>query len=192
MSRRVALYTRVSSRDQTSALQIDGCGERIARAGWTLAEHFAEEAITSQRVRRPELDRLMAATRKRRFDVLLVWKSDRIFRSVLHMVTTLAELDALGVDFVSCTESFDTTTPQGRLLFHVCSAVAQFERDLIVERTIAGMAAARKRGAQIGRPRTRVDVEAARELVAANLSRRAIARELGVSFGALTRALGRE
>lgn len=187
--KRAAIYTRVSTSEQASALQIDECTGHVARAGWTLVEHFGDIAVSGLKARRPELDRLLAAARKRRLDVIVVWRADRLFRSLLHMVSTLAELDALHVDFVSCTESFDTTTPAGRLLFHMCSAFAQFERDLIVERTIAGMAAAKRRGAKIGRPRTRFDLELARELLLFRIPMREIARRLNVPKTTLARAL---
>jgi DNA invertase Pin-like site-specific DNA recombinase len=105
------------------------------------------------------------------------------------MVNTLAELAALGIDFVSVTESFDTTTPQGRAMLGMNAVFAEYERDMAIERTRAGLEAARRRGAKIGRPRRRVDVERARELVASGFSQRAIARELGVGLGTLHRAM---
>jgi DNA invertase Pin-like site-specific DNA recombinase len=186
---RAALYTRVSTADQSTALQHDEAARVIAARGWTLAATFEDVGVSGAKGRRPGLDALLAAASKRRFDVLVVWRADRLFRSVHHMVTTLADLSALGVDFVSCTEPFDTSTPTGRLLFHLCAAFAQFERDVIIERTVAGMAAAKRRGKRIGRPRRYVDVDRARELRAAGKSVRAIAAELGVGVGTLQRAL---
>jgi DNA invertase Pin-like site-specific DNA recombinase len=188
-SKRAALYTRVSTADQSTALQTDEATRVIAARGWEFVATFEDVGVSGAKGRRPGLDALLGAASKRRFDVLVVWRADRLFRSVHHMVATLAELSALGVDFVSCTEPFDTSTPTGRLLFHLCAAFAQFERDVIIERTVAGMAAARRRGKRIGRPRRYVDVERARELQATGLTLDEIASALGVGYGTLRRAL---
>jgi DNA invertase Pin-like site-specific DNA recombinase len=123
------------------------------------------------------------------FDTILVWRSDRLFRSLRHMVITIEELAALGVDFVSVTEPFDTTTPQGRLLLHLVSAFAEFEKQVLIERTKAGLDAARRRGARIGRPRVHVDVARAIKLRREGLSLRNIARKLGIGCATLCRAL---
>ena len=187
--KRAALYTRVSTADQSTALQHDEAARMVAARGWELAATFEDVGVSGAKGRRPGLDALLDSARKRRFDVLVVWRADRLFRSVHHMVATLADLSALGVDFVSCTEPFDTSTPTGRLLFHLCAAFAQFERDVIIERTVAGVAAARRRGKRLGRPRRYVDVERARELLAEGRSQRSVAAELGVGFGTLQRAL---
>ena len=182
-AQRAAIYMRVSTNDQSTSLQSDE-GRRLVEArGWSLAGTFEDVGISGTKDRRPGLDALMAAARKRKFDVLVVWRADRLFRSVHHMVATLHELAALGIDFVSCTESFDTSTPTGKLLFHICAAFAQFERDVIVERTVAGMAAAKRRGTRIGRPRRRVDPDEARALHDALGSIRDVAARLGVSVG---------
>src|SRR5713226_2214345 len=122
----------------------------------------------------------MRDARKRLFDVVLVWKFDRFARSLKHLIESLDEFNALGIDFISLTEGIDTTTPAGQLLFHIVGAVAQFERDLIVERVRAGMAHARAMGKRIGRPRAIVDVEAVRNLRSQGKSLRNIAMALGV------------
>src|SRR5438128_9892295 len=102
----------------------------------------------------------MRDARRRLFDVVLVWKFDRFARSLKHLIESLDEFSALGIDFISMTEGVDTTSPAGQLLFHVVGAVAQLERDLLAERVRAGMAHARALGKRIGRPRAIVDVEA--------------------------------
>lgn len=186
---RVALYARVSTSDQSTALQRDEATRLIAGRGWELVETYEDAGVSGRRARRPSLDAMLAAARRRRFDAIVVWRADRLFRSVHHMVTTLAELSALGVNFVSCTEPFDTSTPTGQLLLHLCAAFAQFERDVLVERTVAGMAAARRRGKRVGRPRRHVDVDRARALLAEGRAEREVARELGVGYGTLRRAL---
>jgi DNA invertase Pin-like site-specific DNA recombinase len=186
---RVALYLRVSTSDQSTALQRDEATRLIASRGWELAETYEDAGVSGTRARRPGLDAMLAAARRRRFDAIVVWRADRLFRSVHHMVTTLAELGALGVNFVSCTEPFDTSTPTGQLLLHLCAAFGQFERDVLVERTVAGMAAARRRGRRIGRPRARFDLEQAQALLAGGATERNVARALGVGYGTLRRAL---
>ena len=106
----------------------------------------------------------MRDARRRTFDVVLVWRFDRFARSLKHLIESLHEFNALGIDFVSLTEGVDTTTPAGQLLFHIVGAVAQFERDLIAERVRAGLAHARAMGKHIGRPRAEVDLEEVRKL----------------------------
>jgi DNA invertase Pin-like site-specific DNA recombinase len=139
--------------------------------------------------RRPALDELRQQARQRRFDILVVWRADRLFRSLRHMVLTLDELRAVGIEFVSVTEPFDTTRPQGQLLFHLTASFAEFERGLLIERTLAGLAAARRRGKRLGRPPVFVPVERARSLMASGMSMRKTAKELGIGFGTLHRAL---
>ncbi|MEE9568970.1 MAG: recombinase family protein, partial [Candidatus Binatia bacterium] len=123
--------------------------------------------------------------------VVLVWKFDRFARSVKHLVDSLEEFSALGVDFISYTEGIDTTTPTGQLLFHMVGAVAQFERDLIVERVRAGMAHARAMGKRIGRPRAEVDLEQVVLFRNQGKSLREIARLLAVPVSRVRRALVR-
>jgi DNA invertase Pin-like site-specific DNA recombinase len=187
---RVARYIRVSTRDQRPELQSDETQRLIDARGWRLVDTYLDQGISGSKTTRPELTRMLNDARKGRFDVLLAWKSDRLFRSLRHMVITLEELAAIGVDFVSVTEPFDSTTPQGRLLMHIVSAMGEFERDLIRERTMAGLAAAKRRGAPIGRPRVAVDLVKVGVLMQ-TMSMRQTAKELGVSREALRRALAK-
>jgi DNA invertase Pin-like site-specific DNA recombinase len=189
---RAAVYVRVSRSDQREALQEDECRELVARRRWELVEVYADHGVSGRRDRRPALDRLMADARRRRFDVLVVWRSDRLFRSVRAMVNALGELDALGVSFVSATEVFDTTTPQGRLLLHLVAAFGEFERQVLVERTVAGLAAAKRRGVRLGRPPgDRPPAGRVRALREAGKSWATIARELGCTSSAARRAVAR-
>ena len=141
---------------------------------------YEDHGVSGSRDRRPELDRLMGDLRRRRFDVLVVWRSDRAFRSLRNMVGMLDELGSRNVSFVSVTEPFDTSTPSGKLLLHMVSAMAEFERGILQERTRAGLAAARRRGARLGRPRARLDEEHLHELRAGGMSVREIAVSMGV------------
>jgi DNA invertase Pin-like site-specific DNA recombinase len=120
---------------------------------------------------------------------VVAWRADRLFRSLGAMINTLDEWHDLGVDFVSVTEIFDTTTAQGRLLMHLTSAFAEFERSLIAERTRAGMAAARRRGARLGRPPARIDDRGLRDLKAQGLSIRQIAATIGCGSSTVQRRM---
>ena len=131
----------------------------------------------------------MRDARKRLFDVVLVWKFDRFARSLKHLIESLDEFNALGIDFISLTEGVDTTTPAGQLLFHIVGAVVQFERELIAERVRAGMAHARAMGKRIGRPRAIVDVEAVSKLREGGRSLREIAVSLNIPVSRVRRAL---
>jgi DNA invertase Pin-like site-specific DNA recombinase len=188
---RAVRYLRVSTLDQRPELQADETAEFIRRRWGEVGETdtYLDHGVSGTKGRRPGLDRLLADAKKRRFDVLVVWRADRLFRSLTQMVATLGELSAFGIDFVSVTEPFDTSTPQGRLLLHLVSAFAEFERGVLVERTRAGMAAARRRGRRIGRPQAQVDLTKARALRAAGRSIRQIAKELSVSVGTIHRVL---
>jgi DNA invertase Pin-like site-specific DNA recombinase len=186
--RTVAIYARVSTTDQNCALQLS---DLRRYAGQRFARHYeyVDEGFSGTQRRRPRLDDLMKAARRRLFDVVLVWKFDRFARSLKHLIDSLEEFRALGIDFLSYTEGIDTTTPSGQLLFNVVGAVAQFERDLIAERVRAGMAHARATGKQIGRPRAPVDSRRVGELRADGLSLRGIAKALSVPVSRVRRSL---
>lgn len=186
---RAARYLRVSKAEQDPALQDDETSELISKRGWKIVETYTDHGISGTREKRPALDRLLRDARRRRVDVVVVWKADRLFRSLKAMVTTLDEWSALGIGFVSATEVFDSTTPQGKLLLHLTSAFAEFERNLIVERTKAGIAAARRRGVHVGRPRARLDQDHLRELRAGGMSVREIAQTLSVGISTVQRRL---
>lgn len=131
----------------------------------------------------------MAAARQRRIDVVLVHRFDRFARSVRHMVAALDEFQALGVDFVSYSESIDTSTPLGRAVFSIVAAMGELERSLIVERSVEGQRRARERGQHVGRPRLEVDEGRVLELHRAGTSLRAIARATGLSRTVVTRVV---
>ena len=127
---------------------------------------------------------------RRRFDTVLVWKFDRFARSVKHLVTSLYEFRALGIDFVSLTEGIDTSTPLGEAMFSIIGAMAQLERDLIRERVTAGMRRAREKGKALGRPKKEIDVAEATRLKADGFTVREMAQTLGVSEATLYRLNG--
>lgn len=187
--KRAAIYCRVSRVDQNPQLQEDETKELVRRRSWDLHGVYLDHGISGSKEKRPDLDRLLLDAKKKRFEILVVWRSDRLFRSLRHMVNTLAELDAIGVSFVSVTEPFDSTTPQGKLLIHLVSAFSEFEKQILIERTRAGLSAAARRGSAIGRPRVFVDRKRAGELQAQGLSLRKIAKSMGVGIGTVQRVL---
>lgn len=186
--RAVALYARVSTADQNCDMQLDDL-RRFASARFGRSYEYVDQGISGTQKRRPQLDALMSDARKRRFDSVLVWKFDRFARSVKHLVDSLEEFRALGIDFISYTEGIDTTTSTGQLLFHIVGAVAQFERDLTVERVRAGIAHARAQGKRIGRPRAEIDADKVVVLRAGGKSLREIARVLGAPVSRIRRAI---
>ena len=183
-----AFYARVSTLNQNCDCQLEDL-RRYASQRFVTIREYVDVGVSGAQRHRPQLDALMADARKRRFDVVLVWKFDRFARSVKHLVDSLEEFRALGIDFISYTEGVDTTTPAGQLLFNIMGAVAQFERDLIAERVRAGIAHARARGKRIGRPRAEIDVAKVVDRRTAGQSLRGIAKALGVPVSRVRRAL---
>src|SRR5215472_8488506 len=180
---RVALYARVSTLDkgQDVNLQLNELRDYSERRGWTIAGEFVDNGISGAKESRPELNRLMADAKKRKFDAIAVWKLDRFGRSLKHLIMTLADLESLGIVFVSLRDGFDLSTASGRLMFQIIGAMGEFERNLIRERVRAGMAHARAKGRKLGRTTVHVDMRAVELRRANGESLRAIARDLRVS-----------
>jgi DNA invertase Pin-like site-specific DNA recombinase len=186
---RVALYARVSTHaGQNPEMQLAELREYCARRGWEIFSEFVDVGISGARERRPELDRMLAACRRRLMDAVVVYRYDRFARSLRQLVNALCEFDALGIQFVSLHEGVDTSTPNGRLVFGIFASIAEFERELIRERVRSGIAAARAQGKRIGRPRRPVDSNRVRELRASGWSWAKIASELGAGLGTVHRA----
>lgn len=181
---RAALYARVSTADQTTENRVLELRRYVEARGWTAAEYL-DEGVSGTKERRPALDRLLSDARRRRFDVLVVWRLDRLGRNLKHLITTLDDLAALGVAFVSLNEGIDATTPAGRLQMSVLGAIAEFERGRIVERVRAGMARAKASGKRLGRRPHRIS-DADLERVA-HLSQHQAARGLGIPRSVLQR-----
>ena len=186
---RAAIYARVStSNGQSPEMQTRELREYCERRGWDVAGEYVDAGFSGTKDRRPELDRLMADAHKRRFDAVIVWKFDRFARSVSHLLRALETFQALGVNFVSLSESLDTSTPAGKMVFTVLGAVAELERSLIVERVKAGLRNARAKGRDLGRPKKSVDASQIAALRAQGRSWRKIARQLGISSRTARRA----
>ena len=146
------------------------CASSPERRGWQLVESYIDEGFSGSKSSRPALDRLMADAHRRKFDVIIVWKFDRFARSVSHLLRALETFNALGIAFVSLSESLDTSTPAGKMVFTVLGAVAELERSLIVERVKAGLRNARAKGKRLGRPRCVVDASRIGQLRARGVS----------------------
>ena len=169
---KAAIYARVSTANgsQSPEMQVRDLREYCERRGWEVAGEFVDAGVSGSKDRRPELDRLNTEAHRRRFDCVVVWKFDRFARSVSHLLRALETFNALGIHFVSLSESMDTSTPAGKMVFTVLGAVAELERSLIVERVKAGMRNARAKGRHIGRPRAVVDAARISQLSALGTS----------------------
>jgi DNA invertase Pin-like site-specific DNA recombinase len=187
---RVAVYARISTSNhgQDVTMQTRELREYIERRGWHLAGEYVDEGISGTKEKRPQLDRLMRDAHKRLFDAVAVWKFDRFARSVSHLLRALETFQALGVHFVSLSESLDTSTPAGKMVFTVLGAVAELERSLIVERVKAGLRNAKAKGKRLGRPRSILDTSKVARLRAEGRSWRKIARIMECSARTCRRA----
>lgn len=186
--KRAAVYVRISTAEQNPELQNHELPEYCSRRGWRVTEVY-EDRLSGGKDRRPGLDRLMADARRRRFDVVVVWKFDRFARSTSHLLRALEEFSALSIDFVSVTEAIDTSTPAGKMVFTVLGAVAELERSIIRERVVAGQNAARRRGVKFGRPVVAVNAAQVAALRSSGMSWRAIAAETGIAKDTLRRSV---
>jgi DNA invertase Pin-like site-specific DNA recombinase len=148
--KRAALYLRVSTVDQHPETQLYDLRQMAAQRGYEIAQEYTDR-ISGTKAKRPGLDAMMSDARRGRFDVVLVWASDRIARSVKHFLDVLDELNRIGVEFVSFREQIDTGGPLGRAIVVIIGAIAELERNLIIERVRAGMRRARLEGQHIGR-----------------------------------------
>ena len=178
---RVALYARVSTTDQSTDSQLLDLRRYVRERGWDVFREYVDEGISGTKDSRPALNELVNNAKKRRFDVVLVWRFDRFARSTKHLILALEEFKNLGIDFVSYQENIDTSSPLGSAIFTIISAVAQLERDIIAERVKAGLRRAAERGKRLGRPKALVEVGEIRRLRSKGLSLRQIGNQLGVS-----------
>jgi DNA invertase Pin-like site-specific DNA recombinase len=186
---RAGLYARVSTNDQqTLAMQSRAMREYAARRGWTIALQARE--VNSGAARREARERVLEAARRRQIDLVLVWRLDRWGRSVTDLLATLQELQHLGVGFVSLTEALDLTTPAGRAMAGLLAIFAEFEREILRERTRAGLAHAREKGKRLGRPATAaIHAAGIRKLHRAGISKSEIARRLQIGRTSVRRIL---
>src|SRR5579864_2333793 len=152
---KTAIYARVSTTDQNCEAQLKELRDFLARRGWQNGGEYVDTGFSGAKASRPALDRLMTDAEKRKFDCVVVWKIDRFGRSVLHLNQQLAALTSYGVRFISASQSLDTdqSNPTSRLLLQILASVAEFEREMIRERTLSGVRAAQAAGKVVGRPK---------------------------------------
>ena len=158
---RVALYARVSTlnQGQDTGLQLEELRQVAAQRGWIVSAEYVDEGVSGTKTTRPALDRMLADAQAGKFDLLAVWKLDRLGRSLPHLLTVLDQLASNGVGFAAIRDvGIDTTTPTGRLLLQLLGALADYERSLIRERVLAGVRRAQASGKHCGRPRKDVDL----------------------------------
>jgi DNA invertase Pin-like site-specific DNA recombinase len=186
---RAGLYARVSTIDQqTLPMQLRAMREYAARRGWAIALQVRE--VNSGAVKREARERILDAARRREIDLVLVWRLDRWGRSVTDLLATLQELEHLDVGFISLTEALDLTTPAGRAMAGLLAVFAAFEREILQERTKAGLAHARKNGKRLGRPATAaVHAAEIRKLYRAGVSKSEIARRVKIGRTSVRRIL---
>lgn len=149
--KRVAVYMRVSTKDQSIGSQLVTIKEYIKDRNFVLYKEYVDHGISGVKERRPEFDQMMLDARKRKFDIVLVYRFDRFSRKVQCLVDACGEFKALGIDFISLSESVDTTTPTGQLVFLIFAGFAEMERKLTIERVKDGLRAAKKKGKEFGR-----------------------------------------
>jgi DNA invertase Pin-like site-specific DNA recombinase len=156
--KRAVLYVRVSTPDQSIEPQLLDLRQMAAARGYEIVREYSDK-LSGTKSKRPGLDALLSDAQRHRFDVVMVWAFDRMARSVRHFLEVLDELNHLGIEFVSFRESIDTSGPLGRAMVVIVGAIAELERNLIVERVKAGMRRAKLEGRQIGRSRLDVNRE---------------------------------
>ena len=188
--KRLVIYTRVSTGEQTTANQVDELAAWAERSGHTVVKVYEDKGISGSngRDKRPAFDAMLKGAVRREFDMLAVWSSDRLGRSLQHLIEVLQTIRETGIGLYIHTQALDTTTPAGRAMFGMLAVFGEFEREMIVARVNAGLARARqsgtKSGKAIGRPKgADYDVDAIRGALLQGRSVREVVRETGASIG---------
>lgn len=177
---KVALYTRVSTQDQSTDLQTSDLKRYCEQRGLEVYKEYCDQGISGAKDQRPALNELMEDARKRKFGAVICWRFDRFARSTKHLITALEEFSHLGIDFISYQENIDTSSPLGKAMFTIVSAIAELERSIILERVRAGIRRAKTNGKRLGRPkRLNLNVAEIQKM-----------REQGLSFSKIARKVG--
>lgn len=193
--RKVALYVRVSTKDQATENQRRELVEVAERAGWNVVAVYSDEGISGAKGRdkRPGFDALLKAVTRREVDMVAAWSVDRLGRSLQNLVETLESLRAAGADLYLHKQALDTTTPAGRAMFGMLGVFAEFEREIIVERVRAGMATAKAKGKTVGRPKASEEtLQRIRDLRAQGVGMLKVARKVGCGVSLIQRMEARE
>ena len=191
--KKVAIYSRVSTDKQTTENQLLVLRDVADRHGWVIVDEYVDQGISGAKGRdqRPEFDRLLKDAVRKRFDLIASWSVDRLGRSIQDLVGFLSEIHAKKIDLYLHQQGMDTTTPTGKMLFHMRGVFADFERTMIQDRVKAGLARARAQGKQLGRPMVSTKTEASiRKLRATGMGKLKIARTLGVGVSTVQRVVG--
>lgn len=190
---KTAIYARVSTanKGQDVDLQLRDLRSYVQARGWEIFKEYVDPGVSGRKDKRPYLDSMMDDARKRRFDAVVVWRFDRFARSTKHLVTALEEFKHLGIDFISFQENIDTSSPMGKAMFTIVSAIAELEADIIRERVMAGLNNARAKGVKLGRPGLDLDRDGLIRMREQGLTMRAIASELKVSAGFVHKTLSK-
>jgi DNA invertase Pin-like site-specific DNA recombinase len=190
MDKRAAIYVRVSTDKQTIENQLRELRQIAKRRGWEVVLEYRDAGISGSKGReaRPGLDEMLNDAQRRRFDVVMAWAIDRLGRSLIDLLGTIQALEACRVDLYLDQQSIDTTTPAGRLMFHITGAFAEFERSMIRQRVRAGLKRAVESGKQLGRPKIdRAMEKRIQAQLRAKKGMLAIARDLKVGTGTVQR-----
>ena len=191
MSKKAAIYCRVSTHQQTTENQRLELEAYCRRQEWTVAKVYDDSGVSGKTDDRPALRQMLADSAKGKFSVVVCWKIDRIARSTINLLQILQQLRAAGVDFCATTQAIDTTNSAGRMLMTFLGAIAEFERETIVERVKSGLSRAKANGVKLGRPRVAFDINAAlRMRDKEGLGYKQIAKALGIPRTTLYRTMG--
>jgi len=193
MVRRVAIYTRVSTLDQTIDNQLIELRDHCSKMGWEIVKEYADEGLsgTLSRDKRPALNSLIKDAYRKKFDSVVCWDFSRLGRSMKELILFLSDMKDKGVGICSVRQGFDTSTSMGEIMFQFVGILSSWEREMIRERTLAGLERARREGKTLGRRKVTNDTMTAKiiELRSAKKSIRAIASEVGVSIGTVSKTL---
>ena len=193
MVRRVAIYTRVSTLDQTIDNQLIELRDHCSKMGWEIVKEYADEGLsgTLSREKRPALNSLIKDAYRKKFDSVVCWDISRLGRSMKELILFLSDMKDKGVGICSVRQGFDTSTSMGEIMFQFVGILSSWEREMIRERTLAGLERARREGKTLGRRKVTNDTMTAKiiELRSAKKSIRAIASEVGVSRGTVSNVL---
>ena len=192
MTKRVAIYTRVSTDGQTVSNQLRELRAVAKRHGWRVVKEFNDKGISGAngREKRPGFDALCTGAVRRDFDLVMAWSVDRLGRSLQHLVSFLSDIHANGVDLYLHQQGIDTTTPTGKAMFQMCGVFAEFERAMIQNRINAGLARAKAQGKVLGRPKVNGDTEkAVLAGIKKGTGKRKLAKQLGIGVSTVKRVL---
>jgi DNA invertase Pin-like site-specific DNA recombinase len=186
---KIAMYTRVSTREQSVDMQVEDLRRYCQQRGLKIYKEYCDQGISGTKDRRPGLNELMVDARKRKFDAVLVWRFDRFARSTKHLITALEEFRHLRIGFISYQENIDTGSPLGKAIFTIVSAIAELERNIIVERVKAGLHRAKEKGKRLGRPKLALNVQELRRMRDQGLSLREIGKEINACAATVHKTL---